>query len=70
MYKREALEKKIATLKASINTISFQLRHLKNYTPSLQLKLWRKHRSKLKAELKQYEDKFKSYYGNQFSTNS
>ena len=63
IYKEETLQQHIAVHRASIEMLDFQIEHLKDHRPALQVSLWRKNRAKLNKELQKLEAKYKTYYG-------
>jgi hypothetical protein len=62
MYTRETLERKITVLESSIETLSYQIKHLHKQVNYLQVQAWRKNKATLNKQLQKCRQKFNKYY--------
>lgn len=58
---KEAIESHIKVLEAAKETVMFQIKKLKNYQSSMQLKTWRRQSLSLGQKIKYWKDQLKSF---------
>lgn len=58
---RCSIEEKIKTLEASRDTLTYQIKNLDRFYNYLQVRMWRKKRTKIKRLLLYYKERLKIY---------
>jgi len=58
LYSLQAIEVQIDIKKATLETLDYQIKSLKNFTSPVQLKIWRKTRASINKELKELKIRY------------